>query len=110
MLYGIFYRIIVPGILRNIGKRIAPYCFYRFIADFNFYCVGGLPSSPTSSQTLEGFTDTDKISSYALNALRWAVEQDILQGKGDGVLDPTGQATRAEVAAILQRFCQISKM
>ena len=67
-------------------------------------------SSPTSSQTLEGFTDTDKISSYALNALRWAVEQGILQGKGDGVLDPTGQATRAEVAAILQRFCQISKM
>ena len=66
--------------------------------------------SPTSPQTLEGFTDTDKISSYALNALCWTVKQGILQGKGDGVLDPAGQATRAEVAAILQRFCQISKM
>ena len=58
--------------------------------------------SPTSPQTLEGFTDTDKISSYALNALCWTVKQGILQGKGDGVLDPAGQATRKKATVCCQ--------
>lgn len=62
--------------------------------------------SPASSGALAGFADADKASGYALDALRWAVEQGILQGKNGGVLDPIGNVTRAEVAAMLQRFCE----
>lgn len=47
------------------------------------------------------FTDADKISGYAQEALRWA-EQGILQGKGDGILAPQGKATRAETASMLR--------
>ena len=62
--------------------------------------------SPAFSGTLTEFTDVDNASGYALDALRWAVEQGIIQGRGDGTLNPAGNATRAEVAAMLQRFCK----
>ncbi len=57
------------------------------------------------SQTLE-FADAGKVSGYAQEALAWAVEQGILQGKDSQVLDPKGQATRAETAVMLMRFLQ----
>ncbi len=59
--------------------------------------------SPGATDNLH-FRDAEKISGYALEALRWAVGQDIMQGKGDGILDPKGTATRAEAAAMLMRF------
>lgn len=52
------------------------------------------------------FTDAGKVSGYAQEALRWAVDQGIIAGKGGGILDPLGSATRAEAAAMLQRFCE----
>ncbi|WP_347129062.1 S-layer homology domain-containing protein [Neglectibacter timonensis] len=55
---------------------------------------------------LSGFTDAGKASAYAREPLGWAVGQGILNGKGGGILDPRGQATRAETAAMLQRFRQ----
>jgi len=58
--------------------------------------------APSSSQNLSSFRDADQISVYALEAVRWAVETGIISGKGNGVLDPSGTATRAEVA---QMFC-----
>ena len=65
--------------------------------------------SPAANAALSGFTDADSASSYARPALRWAVEQGILIGRGGGILDPTGKATRAETAAMLQRFCETIK-
>ena len=59
---------------------------------------------PTSNASLNGFTDIDKASSYALTALQWAVEKGIISGKGNGTLDPTGNATRAEVAQMLMNY------
>ncbi len=50
--------------------------------------------------------DAKQISEYALPAMRWAVEYGIISGKADNTLDPKGQATRAEVASMLMRFCQ----
>lgn len=50
------------------------------------------------------FTDADKISGYALSALRWAVEQGIVQGRGGGILDPAGTATRAEAAQMVMKY------
>ena len=56
---------------------------------------------------LNKFTDADEISNYALEALQWANAEGLINGKGDGVLDPKGQATRAEAAAILMRFNEV---
>lgn len=55
---------------------------------------------------LNKFTDADEISNYALEALQWANAEGLINGKGDGVLDPKGQAPRAEAAVILMRFCE----
>ena len=54
---------------------------------------------------LELFSDSGKISPYAVEAMAWACAEGVLNGKGNGILDPQGQATRAEVAAIFSRFC-----
>ena len=53
---------------------------------------------------LSQFTDAEKISDWAQNNVVWAVGNGLLTGKGNGVLDPIGNATRAEVAAMLQRL------
>ena len=47
-------------------------------------------------------------SSYAVNAMQWAVENGIVNGS-NGKLNPQNNATRAQVAAILMRFCEMSK-
>ena len=64
-----------------------------------------LPGNPPEgSGTAASFTDMDDVSGYAEEAVRWAIDQGILAGKGDGMLDPQGKATRAETAAMLMRF------
>lgn len=50
------------------------------------------------------FNDVDEASGYALDALRWATENGIINGKGGGILDPRGQATRAQVAQMLMNY------
>ena len=55
---------------------------------------------------LRAFVDYDEISSWALEAMDWAVNAGLLTGTGNDVLDPTGTATRAEVAQILMNFCE----
>ena len=52
------------------------------------------------------FSDRSKCHSYALEALSWANATGLIQGKGKDILDPRGLASRAQVAAILQRFHQ----
>jgi hypothetical protein len=55
------------------------------------------------SAAMASFTDTNDISAYAEEALQWACAAGILQGSANK-LDPKGRATRAQVAAILERF------
>ena len=62
--------------------------------------------SPAATSKELYFNDTDEISGYALEALRWAVENGILNGYGDGRLGPQGQATRAQVAQMLKNFIE----
>lgn len=50
------------------------------------------------------FADNEAISEYAKNAISWAVENEIMSGKGENMLDPKGLATRAEAATMLQKF------
>ncbi len=60
---------------------------------------------PASTGSLDIFTDANMVSTWAVDALQWAVEQNLISGKGGGILDPGGKATRAQVAAILMRYC-----
>ena len=53
--------------------------------------------------SLAGFSDQTKVSAYALESMSWAVAEGLMQGT-DGRLDPTGGATRAQVATLLQRY------
>ena len=61
--------------------------------------------SPYVSGRMTGFADADQISGYAADAMLWATKAGIIGGKGNGQLDPKGYATRAEVAAMLMRYC-----
>lgn len=60
--------------------------------------------SPSAAKEELYFSDTNQISSYALDALRWAVENDIISGSGSGQLEPKGVATRAQAAQMLSKF------
>ena len=54
---------------------------------------------------LGAFPDGDKVSYWAEKPMQWAVSEGLIQGS-DGKLLPQGNATRAQVAAILMRFVQ----
>ena len=60
--------------------------------------------SPTAADKELHFTDADKASVYALEALRWTEENGIISGNGNGILDPKGFATRAQVAQMLKNY------
>ena len=64
--------------------------------------------TPAANGSLSDFSDTASVSSYAVNAMQWAVENGIVNGS-NGKLNPQDNATRAQVAAILMRFCEMSK-
>lgn len=64
--------------------------------------------SPAVNGSLDSFSDAASVSSYAVNAMQWAVANGIVNGS-NGKLNPQNNATRAQVAAILMRFCEMSK-
>ena len=64
--------------------------------------------SPKADGKLDSFFDAASVSTYAENAMQWAVANGIVNGS-NGKLNPQDNATRAEVAAILMRFCEMSK-
>ena len=55
------------------------------------------------SADFSGFSDAAKISAYAVESFKWAIGSNIIQGS-DGKLNPTGTATRAQVAAVIMRL------
>ena len=60
----------------------------------------------TAKGDVSAFTDAAEISGWAQDAVSWAVAEKLLSGKGNGILDPAGTATRAEVAQIFMNFCE----
>ena len=71
---------------------------------FRFAAYRGM-DAVTLRENLSSFQDQAAISVYAVSALNWAVGEGLMQGTGDK-LEPTGSATRAQVAAMLRRFMQ----
>ena len=64
--------------------------------------------SPKADGKFDSFSDAASVSTYAADAMQWAVANGIVNGS-NGKLNPQNNATRAEVAAILMRFCEMSK-
>lgn len=56
------------------------------------------------STNILSYLDYSQISEYAIPAIQWVVGEGIMSGKGGGILDPKGHATRAETAAMLERL------
>lgn len=57
---------------------------------------------------ISSFTDADTISSWAADAIQWALTKELVTGYPDGTLQPNATATRAQTAAILCRYTGLS--
>ena len=66
----------------------------------------GIDVSVGENTNILSYVDVQQASEYAIPALQWAVGAGVLNGKNGGCLAPTGTATRAEIAAIMQRWCE----
>lgn len=80
----------------NITREQLVTMLYRY-ADF----IGKADDKRTN---ISKFADSTKVSRYAQDAMEWAVAEGFVSGVGNNRLDPKGNATRAQVAAILTRF------
>lgn len=66
----------------------------------------GYDVSAGEQTNILSYTDAPEISEYAIPAMQWACGAGVIQGMTESTLDPQGSATRAQVAAMLQRFCE----
>ena len=60
----------------------------------------------TNKADISSFADTADVSDWALDAIRWANKTELVNGTSETTLSPKATATRAQVAAILMRFCE----
>ena len=81
----------------NVTREQMAAILYRY-AQYKKY-------NTAASSSLNGFTDHASVSGYATASLEWAVAEKLVNGSA-GKLMPTGNATRAQVAAILHRFVE----
>ena len=70
------------------------------------YAVKNGMDAVTLAENLTQFMDASDISAWAVSAMQWAVGQGLIQGS-NGQLRPQANASRAEVATILMRFCEL---
>ena len=70
---------------------------------YRYTLYRGQDVSAGETTSLTGYGDAQAVSSYALPAMRWACGMGILQG-ANGKLNPSGLATRAQLAAMLHRY------
>ena len=62
---------------------------------------------PSAAEDLSAYAYADSVSAYASDAMAWCVENGVLNGTDGSRLEPAASATRAEVAAVLQRFAAL---
>ncbi len=74
---------------------------------YRFAQEQGYDVSIGENTNILSYTDVADLSEYAISAMQWAVGAGIINGTGDGsTLSPKGQATRAQAAVMLMRFCE----
>ena len=95
------------GIFKGYGDGTflpnAPVTREQLAAIFHRYANYAGDTADTRGD-LTPYRDSTLVSDWATESVRWAIGTGLLRGKGESVLDPTGMATRAEIAAILHRF------
>ena len=81
-------------------------CLYLLLFTKRFCIIieNGLKDHRGKAIGISCATDVSSVSAWVVSAMQWAVGQDLIQGS-NGQLRPQANATRAEVAAILMRFC-----
>ena len=82
---------------RNITREQLAVMLYRYTGE------------PDGAADLSAYTDAGSVSAYAEKAVQWCVKNGILTGKTSSTLAPKATATRAECAAMLQRFASLTK-
>lgn len=83
----------------NVTREQLAVTLYRYAAY--------IKADTSAEGKLDSFRDASQISEYAKEAMKWAVGSGLVTGKGNQTLDPKGSATRAEIATILMRFCNL---
>ena len=91
---GVSSTMFAPG--NKVTREDLATMLYRYARYKNY--------STSANDSLTGYTDRGKVSSYALNAMKWACAERILDGVDNSKLDPQGSATRAQLAAMIFRF------
>lgn len=81
---------------QNISREQIVTMFYRY--------ARYIGCDVEKQSDLSGYEDAGKIAPYAVEAFRWAVANGIINGMTETTLGPTGSASRAQCAAIIQRF------
>lgn len=71
---------------------------------YRYALISGKDAEKTAD--LSGYTDSVTISTWAPQALKWAVGSGLISGTGANTLSPRGTATRAQIAVILQNYCK----
>ena len=85
------------GTHENITREDLVTVMYRYAATKGY--------NRSKKTSLDKFADASQVSGYAREAMQWAVANGIINGRSNtGLLDPKGNATRVESAAIIQRF------
>lgn len=82
---------------RNITREQLAAMLYRYAGELD------------GAADLSAYTDAGSVSAYAEKAVQWCVKNGILTGKTSSILAPKATATRAECAAMLQRFASLTK-
>lgn len=76
---------------------------------FRYAKYKGYDVSVGEDTNILSYTDAESVSEYAISAVQYAVGAGIMKGKSDTTLNPKDNATRAEIATILQRFLEANK-
>lgn len=67
----------------------------------------GLDVSMGEDTNILSYTDISELSQYAMPAMQWTCSAGIINGTSESTLSPKGSASRAQIAAILHRFCEL---
>ncbi len=90
------------GVNENISRQDLAVMLYTYAKIKNY----DLTKNDTA---LDNFDDKGKVSNYAKDAMKWAVTQGVISGKGNGKVDPIGTATRAECATMIMKLIEKNK-
>ena len=83
---------------RNISREELAVILYRYARYKD--------ADTEAAADLSAYTDADRVSAYAADAMGWAAETGIINGRTETTLVPQGESTRAEVATMMQRFAE----